>query len=153
MSHAGIVQDLIAWIEANLEQPLDIDHVAERTGFSKWYLQRMFKHHTGYPLANYIRRRRLSESACRLATSNEAILSVALAVGFDSQQSFSRSFKREYGESPGMYRRMAGKRQGGIPPCCARPPQPMQEVEQGVQQARVRLHHAFPPGEARVKER
>lgn len=149
MSHAGIVQDLIAWIEANLEQPLDIDHVAERTGFSKWYLQHMFKHHTGYPLANYIRRRRLSESACRLATGNEAILSVALAVGFDSQQSFSRSFKREYGESPGMYRRMAGKLQGGIPPCCARPPQPMQ----GVQQARVRLHHAFPPGEARVEER
>lgn len=129
--------------------------MVERAGFSKWYLQRMFKHHTGYPLANYIRRRRLCESACRLATGKKAILSVALAVGFDSQQSFSRSFKREYGESPGIYRRMAGKRQGGIPLCCVCPKQPMQDAEHDVQQAqaRARLHHAFPPGEARVEDR
>jgi glutaredoxin len=33
----------------------------------------------------------------RLAHSNEPILNVAIALGFDSQQSFNRSFKRQYG--------------------------------------------------------
>ncbi|WP_427048754.1 helix-turn-helix domain-containing protein [Klebsiella pneumoniae] len=40
-----------------------------------------------------------------LAHSNEPILNVAIALGFDSQQSFNRSFKRQYGQAPGVWRR------------------------------------------------
>ncbi|ENI5324133.1 helix-turn-helix domain-containing protein, partial [Klebsiella pneumoniae] len=39
------------------------------------------------------------------AHSNEPILNVAIALGFDSQQSFNRSFKRQYGQAPGVWRR------------------------------------------------
>ena len=37
-----------------------------------------------------------------MAHSNEPILNVAIALGFDSQQSFNRSFKRQYGQAPGV---------------------------------------------------
>ncbi|MGO3911228.1 helix-turn-helix domain-containing protein, partial [Huaxiibacter chinensis] len=40
-----------------------------------------------------------------LTHSDEPILNVAIALGFDSQQSFNRSFKRQYGQAPGAWRR------------------------------------------------
>jgi AraC family transcriptional activator of mar-sox-rob regulon len=36
---------------------------------------------------------------------------VAIALGFDSQQSFNRSFKRQYGQAPGAWRRSIGCRE------------------------------------------
>ncbi|MDU6064614.1 MAG: hypothetical protein E6Y75_05740 [Anaerococcus sp.] len=36
------VNDLIIWINKNIEMPLKIDDVAIRSGYSKWHLQRLF---------------------------------------------------------------------------------------------------------------
>jgi len=60
MNQINIISDLIKWIEKNLEQPLSIDAVAEKSGYSKWHLQRMFKKVTGQILGTYIRHRRLT---------------------------------------------------------------------------------------------
>ncbi|PKH24768.1 AraC family transcriptional regulator [Enterobacterales bacterium CwR94] len=108
MSHTDFIDDLIAWIDGNLEGRLDLDTVAKRAGYSKWYLQRMFKSNTGISLGEYIRNARLKDAAARLATSQAPIMDVAMSLGFDSQQSFNRSFKRQFGESPGAWRRHVG---------------------------------------------
>lgn len=100
MNTGAIIQDLIDWIDNHLDSRLDIDTVARRAGYSKWHLQRIFKEHTGHPLGEYIRAKKLQKSIERLAHSNEPILNVAIALGFDSQQSFNRSFKRQYGQRP-----------------------------------------------------
>lgn len=105
MNTGAIIQDLIDWIDNHLDSRLDIDTVARRAGYSKWHLQRIFKEHTGQPLGEYIRAKKLQKSIERLAHSNESILNVAIALGFDSQQSFNRSFKRQYGQAPGVWRR------------------------------------------------
>lgn len=110
MNTGAIIQDLIDWIDNHLDSRLDIDTVARRAGYSKWHLQRIFKEHTGHPLGEYIRAKKLQKSIERLAHSNEPILNepilnVAIALGFDSQQSFNRSFKRQYGQAPGVWRR------------------------------------------------
>ncbi len=113
MNTGAIIQDLIDWIDNHLDSRLDIDTVARRAGYSKWHLQRIFKEHTGQPLGEYIRAKKLQKSIERLAHSNEPILNVAIALGFDSQQSFNRSFKRQYGKAPP---RLAPEYQ---PLCCA----------------------------------
>lgn len=105
MNSTGFITDLIEWIDNNLEEKLDINTVAGRAGYSKWHLQRMFKRQTGYALGEYIRMQKLRVSAERLANSGEPIVSVAISLGFDSQQSFNRSFKRHYGQTPGDWRR------------------------------------------------
>ena len=104
MNTTGFITDLKAWIDNNLEEKLDINTVADRAGYSKWHLQRMFKRQTGYALG--------SISACKTesvggapANSGEPIVSVAISLGFDSQQSFNRSFKRQFGQTPGDWRR------------------------------------------------
>ena len=101
MNTDAFIHDLLDWIDNNLESRLDINTVSRRAGYSKWHLQRIFKEHTGYPLAEYIRAQKLQKSVERLTHSDEPILNVAIALGFDSQQSFNRSFKRQYGQAPG----------------------------------------------------
>ncbi|PIJ49525.1 AraC family transcriptional regulator [Erwinia sp. OLTSP20] len=107
MNHHDFIDDLVKWIDGHIEGKMDLDSVAERAGYSKWHLQRMFKQYTGRPLGEYIRGRRLKKSAERLAGGAEPILDVAISFGFDSQQSFNRSFKRQFGQSPGAWRRQA----------------------------------------------
>lgn len=34
MSHQKIIQDLIAWIDEHIDQPLNIDVVAKKSGYS-----------------------------------------------------------------------------------------------------------------------
>ena len=105
---AQVIDTIVEWIDDNLNQPLRIDDIARHAGYSKWHLQRIFKEHTGYPLAEYIRAQKLQKSVERLAQSDEPILNVAIALGFDSQQSFNRSFKRQFGQAPGAWRRSIG---------------------------------------------
>ncbi|CAK5468221.1 hypothetical protein ECO2947_22535 [Escherichia coli] len=47
MDQAGIIRDLLIWLEGHLDQPLSLDNVAAKAGYSKWHLQRMFKDVTG----------------------------------------------------------------------------------------------------------
>ena len=108
MMQEEIIHSLTHWIDQNLDKSLSIDEVAAKSGYSKWHLQRLFKEHTGYPLAEYIRAQKLQKSVERLAHGDEPILNVAIALGFDSQQSFNRSFKRQFGQAPGAWRRSIG---------------------------------------------
>lgn len=103
-----IIKSLILWIEQNLESDLSLDIVAERSGYSKWHLQRLFKIHTGMVLGKYIRSRRLSCAARALRITNSSILDISLKFRFDSQQTFCRAFKSQFTITPSGYRKKIG---------------------------------------------
>ncbi|MBS0848404.1 MDR efflux pump AcrAB transcriptional activator RobA [Citrobacter sp. JGM124] len=105
MDQTGIIRDLLSWLESHLDKPLSIDNVAARAGYSKWHLQRMFKEVTGQAIGAYIRGRRLSKSAVALRLTARPILDIALQYRFDSQQTFTRAFKRQFAQTPACYRR------------------------------------------------
>lgn len=100
-----IIDDLIVWIEGNIENRLDIDTLAKKSGYSKWHLQRVFYTCTGTKIGNFIREMKLSHAANLLLKTEEPIISLALKYGFESQQSFTRSFTRKYGIPPNKYRK------------------------------------------------
>ena len=66
------IHSILDWIEDNLESPLSLEKVSERSGYSKWHLQRMFKE--THSLGQYIRSRKMTEIAQKLKESNEPIL-------------------------------------------------------------------------------
>ncbi|CRH27783.1 Multiple antibiotic resistance protein MarA [Pantoea ananatis] len=105
MNQREFIRSLLEWIESNLGHDLHLDEVARRAGYSRWHLQRLFRQHTGFSLAEYIRQRRLTESALTLLNSNEAILQVAMSYGFDTQQAYTRTFKNYFMVTPGQLRR------------------------------------------------
>lgn len=84
MDQAGIIQDLLSWLEGHLDAPLSLDRVAERSGYSKWHLQRKFKLATGQAIGAYIRARRLSRAALALRLTSRSVADIALQYGFDS---------------------------------------------------------------------
>ena len=107
MSHQQIIQTLTEWIDEHIDQPLNIDVVARKSGYSKWYLQRMFRTVMHQTLGDYIRQRRLLLAAEALRTTRRPFLILRWIWGYVSQQTFSRVFRREFDRTPSDYRHQA----------------------------------------------
>ena len=99
------IHSILDWIEDNLESPLSLEKVSERSGYSKWHLQRMFKKETGRSLTQYITNKRI-EAACRLLSeSSLPTNAVAMQVGFQSFAYFSKVFREAKGITPITWRK------------------------------------------------
>ena len=102
--HLNRIERVLDYIHSHLEQPLSVAHLAEHSCWSRWQLQRVFLAETGFGIAQYVRQLRLSNAASRLLTSTDRHVDIALACGFKSEISFSRSFKQFFSCSPSKYR-------------------------------------------------
>ncbi|MCT4702931.1 superoxide response transcriptional regulator SoxS [Enterobacteriaceae bacterium H20N1] len=107
MAHQDIIYTLTEWIDEHIDQPLNIDVVAKKSGYSKWYLQRMFRTVMRQTLGEYIRQRRLLLAAKELRSTRRPIFDIAMDYGYVSQQTFSRVFRREFDRTPTDYRHHA----------------------------------------------
>ena len=116
VAEADIISGLLNWLEDHLDLPLTLDTIAAKSGYSKWHLQRMFRYVTGQTLGTYARRRRLSRAAVALRVSNRSIADIALQYHFDTQQTFTRAFKRQFGLTPGVYRHSTSWSSSGLCP-------------------------------------
>lgn len=103
---AYFMETLIEWIEDNIDKPLRIEDVAKQSGYSKWYLQRMFTGTTGKSMGTFIRDRKLTLAAEDLVNTEDRIADISERLGFDSQQSFTRIFGKKYHISPSAYRKL-----------------------------------------------
>jgi len=96
---------LLEWIENNIESSLSLDYISQKSGYSKWHVQRIFKKNTGLKIADYIRKRKISKAALAIKLTDRSIYDIALESGYDSQQTFTRAFKKYFLISPGEYRK------------------------------------------------
>lgn len=101
-----LISEITQWIDESIHQSLSVNDVAARSGYSKWHLQRVFFRVKGVNLAAYIRDKKLSLAAQDLISSRDKILDIGFRYGFDSQQSFTRSFSKKYNVPPQAYRRL-----------------------------------------------
>jgi AraC family multidrug resistance transcriptional activator len=92
------------WIELNLHRKLKIDDVARHSGYSKFYIQRLFRKVTGESIARYVRNSKLEHARRDLESTNLPVLEIALKYGFDTQQLFTRVFKKRFSMPPASYR-------------------------------------------------
>lgn len=102
--YAETLERLVDKIERSLDRPLSLDEISREAGLSKYHLHRVFRAITGLPLAEYVRRRRLSDSLGPLFGSDRPIIDIALDYGFSFVQSYIRAFRARYGMSPGQCR-------------------------------------------------
>ena len=92
-------------IEANLDGEIDISRAARIACCSSFHFQRMFSYIAGVPLAEYIRRRRMTKAAFDLRNSDEKVIDVALKYGYSSPTAFNRAFQSVHGVAPSAARR------------------------------------------------
>ncbi|WP_329003598.1 AraC family transcriptional regulator [Kribbella sp. NBC_00709] len=104
----------IAYIEANLAQPLTVPALARLAGVSHNHLTRLFQHETGHTVIAYIRTRRMNRARHLLVSSTLSIPAVAASVGISDLQAFNKTCHRELGASPRAVRNaVAGVGSGG----------------------------------------
>lgn len=95
---------VFTYIEMHLNEDLTLDVLARHFGYSKYYFLRSFHRETDTTPSDYIRRRRLASAASLLRHTDYPILRIAFELCFESQEAFTRSFKKIYGLPPGKYR-------------------------------------------------
>lgn len=100
-----IVTQIINYIETNNDDLIKIEDIASHSGFSRRYVQILFKEQMGMPVGQYLRNRRIMRAATLLRLTNTPIIQIAYLLHFDSQQTFTREFKKITGHTPLSYRK------------------------------------------------
>lgn len=106
------IQKSVDYIEDNLFAKLTFEQVARAVFMSGRSFYNYFWSVTGYSYKEYVIKRRLSEAKKVLLSSQETVLSIALNIGYESHEAFTRSFKSEYGISPSVYRKSGQNMKG-----------------------------------------
>lgn len=109
MEYTREMKAALDYIEHHLNEHIQSADAADAAGFSKYHFHRIFKRETGLGIYEYIQRRRLSKATSLLLYTDMPVIDIALYFCFDSQEAFTRAFKRIYGMPPGRYRRALSK--------------------------------------------
>lgn len=95
------IKDVLEHIEENITSDLDYRVLASKMGLSVYEFRRIFSFVIGLPIAEYIRKRRLSLAAFEI-TKNEQVdmLKLSEKYGYSSQSAFSKAFSEYHGIAP-----------------------------------------------------
>ena len=96
--HVGAMAEVKAYIDRDFAEITSVEQVAKRFFYSREHLSRAFRQSFNVSVAEYLTKRRVTESLPLLATMR--IADAAYAVGFHSQSAFIAAFKREMGYLP-----------------------------------------------------
>lgn len=94
------LSNAIDYIEKNLDGEICYEEAAKIACCSTYYFQRMFSYVAGISLSEYIRRRRMTQAAFEIQTTDAKVLDIALKYGYTSPTSFNRAFQNVHGVSP-----------------------------------------------------
>lgn len=91
-------------LQAEPARSFTVPELAKLAGASRASFVRLFQAATGSSPQRWLRARRLEQAARLLLSSDERLSVIASRVGYTSEFSLSRAFKRQYGVAPAHYR-------------------------------------------------
>ena len=97
--------ELVALMEANVEEPLSSQDLARLVGVSDRHMQRMFREHFDRSPSEYYLTIRLNRARNLLLNSASEVRAISSKCGFESGCAFSKAYRREFGYTPSMERR------------------------------------------------
>lgn len=96
---------LACYIARNYHQPLTSERIAAANGLHSNYAMNLFRRAFGTTMSAFITQHRISHAQRLLVTTDDAILSIAFAAGFQSLSRFNEAFKGACGCAPREYRK------------------------------------------------
>ena len=104
-AYAARFERLIDYIDRHLDQVLSVDELSRQANFSRFHFQRQFTTHLGLSVTRYVQLLRLRRASYQLAFDRRRrIIDIALDAGFENPESFSRAFKKSFGQTPSQFR-------------------------------------------------
>ncbi len=92
--------EAVAFLEARIEEPFDLDACAEQLKLSRRQIERLFNRYLGITPVRFMNDLRLQRGRALLAETDMSVTEVAIACGYASASHFSKSFRMKYGVSP-----------------------------------------------------
>jgi AraC-like DNA-binding protein len=109
------LDQVLRYLRHNCTQPIDLDEVADRFGYSPRNLRRVFSVATATTPHSYLVKLRLAQAMRALRTTDDSVTGIALASGFNDSNYFAYCFKKQMGMSPVRYRQDARPRRVASP--------------------------------------
>lgn len=104
-NYSSPIRKAIEYIRINLNQDLSLDTISGALNLNPYELSRQFKKETGKTLTEIINNRRINEAIYILENENISITDIALMVGFNDVNYFTKVFKKIKGITPSDYRK------------------------------------------------
>jgi len=102
-SSGAIARSAVCYIQNHYTQKISLNSLANRLGVTPFYLSRLIKQDTGENFTDILNKARL-ERARELLLTDMSIKEITYSLGFNSQNYFSKLFKKYYALSPSEYR-------------------------------------------------
>src|SRR5260221_7469856 len=119
MNYHKQLKKVTDFIGEHLDEEMSLESLSQIACLSKYHFHRLFTALTGLSLQQYIRWLRLKRAAHQLIVDkDQSIINIAINAGFESQEAFSRAFKKACGFSPNQYRQGSNWSHWEQPPYC-----------------------------------
>lgn len=94
----------IRYVMEHACQPLQAKEVAAAMGISGSHLARLFSHHLHMGFNDYVNQLRVQTAEDLLRSTDRSVTDIMSEVGFESQSTFNRAFRKVHGVSPREHR-------------------------------------------------
>src|SRR6516165_336237 len=102
----------LALMRAQPDAPWTVADLARKVGLSRTVFAARFRELVGEPPMSYLARLRLGYAAGYLSATDKTVRQIARMVGYESEASLSKAFRRAFGRAPGEYRRQQAAAHG-----------------------------------------
>ena len=99
------IAEVLRLIHDDPGHPWSVAELASKASLSRSAFAARFRAATGESPMRFVTSARLSRAAHMLRSTNASVSRVAHAVGYESEASLARTFKRQFGTAPGRYGR------------------------------------------------
>ena len=99
-----IVKDAQMYMLTNYDQNIDNESVAQSLNYHSFYLNRVFKTHTGLTIHQFLIKVRIDNAKMLLQKTTLSVDEIQRRVGFQSRSQFYTMFERSEGITPKKYR-------------------------------------------------
>jgi AraC-like DNA-binding protein len=99
------LMQVLRYIETHIGEPITLANLAATAGLSRMYFAKQFRTTTGMRPHDFVLRKRIERAQQLLAATSDALVDIALSVGFQTQAHFTTVFKNIVGSTPYQWRR------------------------------------------------
>ena len=103
MEHLQLLTRALQYIEENLQGSLKTEDVAAYCYCSKSSIEKLFKNVNNISVHDYVVRRKMVIAAGKLQKEDVNILHLALSLGYQSHEAFTRAFRQVWHCNPSEY--------------------------------------------------
>ncbi len=105
--------DVINLMESNIELPLSLPNIADKCNLSLRQIERLFHKYREVTPSQYYLSLRLLHAKQLLLNTNNSVIDISIATGFETQSYFTACYRKYFGSSPRTHRsQIATERQG-----------------------------------------